>query len=264
LNRCFIISIDESEEQTRLIQANQRLSDTLEGHLLKHETNKIIEKHHSAQMMLKNINVINPFAPLLTFPTQNIQTRRDNQKFLKLIKVICFLHQNMREIKYHKLENNEPFEYIECTIDDYRIAYELLIDGILDNSFCDLPSQSKELLDIIKKYLNDKSKKDKTNVDSIIFTRKDIRDYSNWSFSQVRNNFQVLKEHELLQTIQSRNGLAQSYRLLGNYSDTSHSNSILTPDKLEEKINNLNPTDLNIPENSSIKHANLLNISTLN
>ena len=254
LNRCFIISIDESEEQTKLILENQRLSDTLEGHLLKHDMNKIIEKHRNAQMLLKNINVVNPFAALLTFPTHSIQTKQNNQKFLKLIKVICFLHQYQRELKYHKLENNRTFEYIECTLDDYKIAYELLIDGTLDNSLDDLPRQAKELFSIIKNYLKDKGIKENILIDAIIFTRKQIRDYSNWSFAQVRNNFQTLKEYEYLQIIQSKNGLSHNYRLLGNYSDSTLSNSILTPDELKEKINNnSNLTILNIPEYSGKK-----------
>ena len=248
LNRCFIISVDESEEQTKFIQENQRFSDTLEGHLLKQQKNKIIEKHHSAQMLLKNITVINPFAPFITFPTQSIQTRRDHMKFLKLIKVICFLHQYQRQIKYHKLNNSDTLEFIECTLDDYKTAYELLIDGVLDNSFDDLQKPVRELLEIIKSYLKKKSIKENVPVDKIIFTRKDIRDYSNWTFAQIRNNFQFLKEYEYLQTIQSKNGLAHSYRLVGNYSDSSLSNSILTPDELEEKINNANNlTDLTSP-----------------
>src|SRR4030043_1058789 len=168
--------------------------------------------------------------------------------YLKLIKVICFLHQYQREVKYHKLDNNESLEYVECTLDDYKIAYELLIDGILDNSFDDLPRPARKLFEIIKIYLKDRSSKENIPLDKIIFTRKEIRDYSKWSFAQIRNNFQTLKEYEYLQLIQSKNGLAHNYRILSNYSDSSKNNSILTPDELEEKINNNNLYKLNIPE----------------
>ena len=85
LNRCFIVAIDESEEQTRLIHHNQRIKYTLEGHLNKKELNKIREKHIYAQRLLKKIHVFNPYATLLTFPSQRLQTRRDNEKLLKLI-----------------------------------------------------------------------------------------------------------------------------------------------------------------------------------
>ena len=104
--------------------------------------------------------------------------------------------------------------------------------------------KSKTVEKKIKSYLKERSVKENAPIDKIVFTRKDIRDYSNWTFAQVRNNFQILKEYEYLQTIQSKNGLAQSYKLISNYSDSSLSNSILTPDELEEKIN---LTDLNKP-----------------
>ena len=236
LNRCFVVAIDESEEQTRLIHNNQRIKYTIEGHLSKKELNKIREKHIYAQRLLKKIPVFNPYAPLLTFPSSRLQTRRDNEKLLKLINVIAFLHQYQRKVKKIKLENNEVIEYIECTIYDYRIAYELLKDGLLDNTLDDLPRPARELLELIKKYVEDKSKQNNLPADKIIFERKDIREYSSWSFAQVRNNFRTLKEYEYLQNIKSKNGTAYQYKLSSNYSDLDFLNTILTPEQLEVKI----------------------------
>ena len=236
LNRCFVVAIDESEEQTRLIHDNQRIKYTIEGHLSKKELNKIREKHIYAQRLLKKIPVFNPYAPLLTFPSSRLQTRRDNEKLLKLINVITFLHQYQRKVKKMKLENNEVIEYIECTIFDYKIAYELLKDGLLDNTLDDLPRPARELLEIIKKYVDEKSKLNNLPVDKIIFERKDIREYSSWSFAQVRNNFRILKEYEYLQNIRSKNGTAYQYKLSSSYSDLDFLNTILTPEQLEIKI----------------------------
>ncbi|HEC61182.1 MAG TPA: hypothetical protein ENI27_02885, partial [bacterium] len=42
LNRCFVIGIDESEDQTRLIHDLQRKNHTLQGYLQKKDLNKII------------------------------------------------------------------------------------------------------------------------------------------------------------------------------------------------------------------------------
>ena len=236
LNRCYVISIDETEDQTRLIHGNQRINHTVEGYLLKEKLTKIKEKHIYTQRLLKKINVFNPYATMLTFPSSRLQTRRDNKKLLKLIDVICFLHQYQRKIKKLKIDNNKIIEYIECTIADYRIAYELLSDGILDNTLDDLPRPARELLDIIKKYLKDKSTKDNIPIEKIIFTRKEIREYSSWSFAQVRNNMNTLKDYEYILQIKTKNGLADQYRMAGNYSDLDFSNTILTPDQLEQKI----------------------------
>jgi hypothetical protein len=236
LNRCFVVAIDESEEQTTLIHNNQRIKYTLEGHLSKKDLNIIREKHIYAQRLLKKINVFNPYAPLLTFPSSKLSTRRDNEKLLRLINVIAFLHQFQRKIKTIKLDNNEVLEYIECNIDVYKVAYDLLKDGLLDNTLDDLPRPARELLDIIKKFVEVKSKQSDNPHDKIVFERKDIREFSSWSFAQVRNNIRILKEYEYLIEVKSRNGLAYQYKLSGGYSDLDFMNTILAPEKLEEKI----------------------------
>ncbi len=68
LNRCFVIGIDESEDQTRLIHDLQRKNYTLQGYLQKKDMNKIIDKHIYAQRLLKKILVFNPYAESLSFP----------------------------------------------------------------------------------------------------------------------------------------------------------------------------------------------------
>jgi hypothetical protein len=236
LNRCFVVGIDESEEQTRLIHQQQRKNYTLEGHLQKRELSKVIEKHIYAQRLLRKILVVNPFAELLSFPTSKLKTRRDHDKFLRLINVICFLHQYQREVKTRKLDSGEPIEYIECTPADYRIAYELLSDGVLDNTLDDLPSPARKLLDLIKGYLQDRAQRDKIPAEKIVFERKDIREYTSWSFAQVRNNFRILRDYEYLALIKARNGVANQYRLNGSYSDIDFLHTILSPEELEKQI----------------------------
>ncbi len=236
LNRCFVLSIDESEEQTRIIHQLQRKNYTLKGYLQKRELDKIIEKNIYAQRLLEPVLVFNPYAESLTFPSASLKTRRDNEKFLRLINVICFLHQYQRKLKRKKINDHEAIEYIECTSEDYRIAYELLSDGVLDNTLDDLPAPARKLLDLIKKYLQEHSKRDNIPVEKIIFERKDIREYTSWSFAQVRNNFRTLRDYEYMQLIKSNNGLANQYRLTANYSDLDFLNTILSPQELEKRI----------------------------
>ena len=234
LNRCFLIGIDESQEQTRLIHELQRENYTLEGFLQKKDLNKIIEKHIYAQRLLKKVLVFNPYAKYLSFPSSKLKTRRDNDKFLRLINVICFLHQYQRKLKIKKISDKESIEYIECTPDDYRIAYELLSDGVLDNTLDDLPSPARKLLELIKKYLKEKSIQDNISIEKIIFERKEIREYTSWSFAQVRNNFRILRDYEYLQLIKSKNGMAKQYKLTSDYSDLDFLNTILSPEELEK------------------------------
>jgi len=226
LNRCFVLGIDESEEQTRLIHDLQRRNYTLEGQLRKRQLHKILEKHIYAQRLLRKILVMNPFAEFLSFPSSKLKTRRDHEKFLRLINAICFLHQYQRKLKTKKLDDGEPIEYIECTLEDYAIAYELLSDGVLDHTLDDLPSPARKLLELTKKYLHRQAGTEQVPVEKIIFERKDIREYTSWSFAQVRNNFRILRDYEYIQLIKAKNGLANQYRLNGNYSDLDFLNKI--------------------------------------
>jgi len=236
LNRCFVLSIDESEEQTRLIHALQRRNYTLNGFLQRREETKIIEKHVYAQRLLKPVLVFNPYAEALTFPSSSLKTRRDNEKFLRLIQVICFLHQYQRKVKRKKIGDQDVIEYIECSPEDYRIAYELLSDGVLDNTLDDLPAPARKLLELIRKYLQERSDKDGVPAEKIIFERKEIREYTSWSFAQVRNHFRILREYEYLQLIKTKNGLANQYRLTANYSDVDFLTTILRPEELERRL----------------------------
>ena len=84
--------------------------------------------------------------------------------------------------------------------------------------------------------MREKSKRDTIPVEKIIFERKEIREYTSWSFAQVRNNFQTLRNYEYLQLMRSKNGLANQYRLDGGYSDLDFLTTILSPEELEKRI----------------------------
>ena len=119
---------------------------------------------------------------------------------------------------------------------DYRMAFELLSDGVLDSTLDDLPRTARKLLEITKQYLKERSAREGLPMERIVFERKDIREYSSWSFAQVRNNFRVLRDYEYLQLVKAKNGLANQYRLNGGYQDPDALMSILTPDELERRL----------------------------
>lgn len=240
LSRYFVLGVDETEEQTRLIHESQRFSDTLEGFMKKQQLAKIIEKHVYAQRLLRPVYVFNPFARELKFPSSKLKTRRDHQKFLRLIKVICFLHQYQRKVKKMKLENNEQAEYIECTPADYKLAYELLKDGILDNTLDDIPRTAKELFQLLRRYLNERAGKENQPVDKLVFERKEIREYTSWTFVQVRNNMRILKDYEYIHLVPGRNGQPHKYRLSLEYSDANINDYIFSPAELENRLKNPN------------------------
>ena len=80
LNRCLVLTVNETREQTAAIQHRQRFEDTLDG-LLAHQTrDNILKLHRNAQRLLKPLKVVNPYADRLTFLSDKTRTRRDHAK----------------------------------------------------------------------------------------------------------------------------------------------------------------------------------------
>lgn len=66
LNRCVVLTVNESREQTRAIHALQRKRQTLEGLLADEERDAILTLHRNAQRLLQPLKVVNPYADRLT------------------------------------------------------------------------------------------------------------------------------------------------------------------------------------------------------
>ena len=93
MNRCLVLTVNESREQTQAIHAMQRKQQTLEGLLQNEEKKHLIQLHRNAQRLLRPLLVANPFAEQLTFIDDKTRTRRDHMKYLSLIRAIALLHQ---------------------------------------------------------------------------------------------------------------------------------------------------------------------------
>ena len=78
LNRCLVLTVNESREQTRAIHAVQRTGQTLEGLLAQQSRDDIVHLHRNAQRLLRPLAVVNPYADQLTFLSDKTRTRRDH------------------------------------------------------------------------------------------------------------------------------------------------------------------------------------------
>ncbi len=141
-NRCLILSVDESDEQTARIQRRQRFEETGAGLAEKRKREKIAVLHRNIQRLLKPMAVVNPYAELLDFPNHRLRLRRDQLKYLSLIRSIALLHQYQRELK--TVPDMGPDPFIEVTIEDIELANSLT-NGILGRSLDDLTPAAKNL-----------------------------------------------------------------------------------------------------------------------
>src|SRR5206468_507243 len=144
LNRCIVLTVSESREQTRAIHRLQRERQTLEGLLARQDRERILRVHRNAQRLLEPLLVANPFARELTFLDDRTRTRRDHMKYLTLIRSIALLHQHQRE-KKTVVHDGKQLSYIEVTRADIAIANRLAHE-VLGRSLDELAPQTRRLL----------------------------------------------------------------------------------------------------------------------
>lgn len=211
-SRNLFLSIDESMEATARILESQRNMDTLEGVKMREQKEQIIARHQNAQRLLEDgLKVVNPYSPFLTFPIQSIQARRDQKKYLSLIKAIAYLRQYQRTIKTDTV-GRKTFRYVEVELDDIKIANKLAIE-VLGRSLDELSEPSWQLLTMIREYVLEKSNEHGVDPREYQFTRRDIREYANWPDHQVKRYIKQLIDLEYLYVVKGNKGQAYIYEL---------------------------------------------------
>ncbi|WP_426578137.1 CHC2 zinc finger domain-containing protein [Xenorhabdus stockiae] len=223
LNRCLVLTVNESREQTEAIHALQRQKQTLEGLLAENERDYLTALHQNAQRLLKPLNVVNPYASQLTFMSDKTRTRRDHMKYLTLIQSIALLHQYQRDIKTAE-HRGKRLEYIEVSKDDIKLANQLAHE-ILGRTLDEMPPQTRKLLLLIQAWIRDSGQPRHER----IFTRKQLRDAVQWGDTQLKIHLSRLVEMEYL--LLHRRGLAFAYELLfdGDDSDTAYLCGLIVP-----------------------------------
>ena len=144
MNRCLVLTVNESREQTKAIHARQRAKQTLQGLLAANDKTVITECHQNAQRLLKPVLVVNPYADQLTFLDDQTRTRRDHMKYLTLIRAIALLHQHQREVKTVE-HRGQHLAYIEATKADIALANSIAHE-VLGRTLDELPPQTRRLL----------------------------------------------------------------------------------------------------------------------
>jgi DNA primase len=212
LNRCVVLTINESREQTAAIQQRQRQARTLEGLLEGNEAEQLIQQHQNAQRLLRPLAVVNPYAEHLSFANSRTRTRRDHEKYLTLIDSITLLHQYQRDIKRIE-KNGQVIEYIEATLDDIALANRLAHD-ILGRSLDELPPPTRQLLQHLHALVADKQKAEGLRQNEVRFTRREVREAAGLSDKQVRVHLDRLVELEYVLAHHGRNGQRYVYELV--------------------------------------------------
>lgn len=200
-NRCIILHVDESSEQTVRIHLAQRRAATFGGVMRNRQAEEIIIAHHAAQRLLKSLPVVIPFAEKMSFPTARLRYRRDHGKFLTLIQSSALLHQYQRPQREVEIEG-QRYRYIEATSEDYRIAHGLL-NAICQHFMDDLSPMARRLYGEIQKRVPVGGE----------FTRREMREATGWGNDQIKRYFRELEDYEHIEVEKAGRGGRNRYRI---------------------------------------------------
>ncbi|UNE67088.1 CHC2 zinc finger domain-containing protein [Leptospira interrogans] len=221
-NRAIVLTVNEDREQTRTILTNQRTEETLEGVFKQNTKEKLVTRHQNIQRLLKSIAVVNPYAKEIKFPDTKLRMRRDQKKYLTLIRSIALLHQYQREEKTAKDERGKEVTYIEVEKEDIALA-SLLFSRIFGRNLEDLSAHTKRLLQEIYEYVEERCKTKGVTRSEIRLTRKEIRERTGVSDTRLRIHLKRLEELEYLYVRNTKQGTALEYELVwGKDTDTGN------------------------------------------
>jgi len=194
LNRCIVLTVEESREQTRAIHRRQREAQTLEGLLARQDREEVLRVHRNAQRLLRPLLVANPYARELTFLDAKTRTRRDHVKYLTLIRAIALLHQHQRPVQTVE-HSGRTLDYIEVTLADIATANRLAGE-VLGRSLDELPPQTRRLLGRLEALVAEACEAEGLDRAQVRFSRRQVREATGWGDTQLKVHLKRLAELE--------------------------------------------------------------------
>lgn len=212
MNRCLVLTVDESREHTRAIHVLQRRRQTLEGLLAGEDRAATLALHRNAQTLLERVKVVNPFADALTFLDDKTRTRRDHMKYLTLIQAIALLHQHQQPVRSIE-HRGRTVRYIEASEADIALANALAHD-VLGRTLDELPPQTRRLLGAVHDWVAGECARLALRRADFRFTRRQLRALTGWGDTQLKDHLTRLADLEYLLIHRMKVGQGYEYELL--------------------------------------------------
>jgi len=212
LNRCLVLTVNESREQTRAIHTIQRSRETLEGLLAKTQRESLLALHRNAQRLLQPLAVVNPYADQLSFRDDQTRSRRDHVKYLTLIRAIALLHQYQRDVRTTPYQGKQ-LHYIEVIPSDIELANELAQE-VFSRTVDELLPQTRKLLTLLHGWVREECEREGIVQTDFHFTRRQVREALGWGDTQLKVHLARLSEMEFLVPHKGRQGQTFTYELL--------------------------------------------------
>jgi hypothetical protein len=211
-NRCVVLTVNESREQTQLIHQMQREGETLEGQLLKQELEGLRRFQQTVQRLLRPVMVVNGYSRLLTFRNDQTRSRRDHPKYLTMIRAVALLHQYQRPV-LRSLLRGRTVEYIEVIREDMRVAHRLAQE-VLGRTLDELPPTTRRVLEMLHGWVRERCQELTMSQADFRFWRKDVRAVTGWRETQARMHLDLLVTLEYVVAHRGTQGQSYVYELL--------------------------------------------------
>lgn len=214
MSRSFLLAVDESQAQSqRIIQyQNQRYAGEIDQKTQEKAKNQL----QQIIRVLKDYEIINPYATKLELPEEVHKIRRLNEMFQLIIRQITFLNQHQRKTtKEGKLITQ---------IEDLEQATEVLFESII-LKVDELDGSLRQFFERLKKHLKSQEKD---------FTQREIRQAFNISKSQLQRYIINLLELEYIRQIGGYANRGLKYKI--DYWDDYQRLRVKIKDKLMTQI----------------------------
>jgi DNA primase len=233
-SRCFVVNSDETRAQTARIHERQRQKYSLERlATAPGAAATIIRAHQAAQRLLVKRQIVNDFAPLIGFPTSLMRSRRDHDRFLDLIACVCYLRQYQK-----KVDKAGSVEFIRCDLGDYRVAFRIMIEGVMSSTVRELPTGAVGLYSELRTWVGSEARRQKLKPEEVSFTQRHVREITGLGHTWIKQSLRQLVDYDYLAI--ARGGAERSrayYRLREDGEIKGIDLSMIpTPEAMEERL----------------------------
>lgn len=180
MSRCFLVAVDESQEQTlRIIQYQ---NNKAAGLIDTTKEKEIREFLRNCMRLLQPLQVVNPFANKIDLPSEAHKIRRLNDLFQSYVKQVTLLNQYQRkkDVQGRLITDKE----------DVKTAIEIMFDSII-LKVDELDGSLRDFYEKLKKYVLAKGKEYE-------FEQREIRQNFRISKTQMHRNINSLLELEYI------------------------------------------------------------------
>lgn len=200
MSRCFIIAVDESQEQSKKVIHYQNMKAS--GQIDEQKEKQCTEFIQSLVSLLKPYDVINPYADKVHLPEEAHKIRRLNGLYQAFVKAITLMHQYQRK-------RDERGRLISDK-EDLQVAAEILFESIL-LKVDELDGSLRQFYERLKQYIQTKAN---GHHQSYEFGQREVRQSLQVSKSQLQRYLNDLLQLEYIRQSGGYSNRGFNYKVL--------------------------------------------------